>query len=474
MEPPRVLLATLWNHPDERLTEPEISLLWTYFLPVLERIDAGGGPSIRIRDKGEPVPGQGPDLEKVRLLVDGVRRTGSVEIHRHSYDWYRHNHHRDPAYNTVILHVCLRRGPAKTRRQDGQLIPVVSLIPHLEEFRQRARQAIGPSLEERLRTVKRPCFGPSPADRKRYRRVLESSARSWLACRAAKMRKQPKHRVVFQGLVESLGYGGNHDTFRRLARRLAIEDVHESLDSATTTHQVEGYLMGVGGWLPRPFRGGVNRIIYRRRRRWESTWKHERERIRDPSAWNRCRVRPQAFPLRRWICFGWATRRINDSWQGRVNERLRPLLRESSLRAPLRRKVLRPLKFPRGNYWRHHYTRCDAYRDAVASPFGTSWVDQMVVNVLFPFWYLQSLRRGDEAMRKRVWEHFFSYPPTMSNRRTRRVLRQWGLEGRFTWSSVAEQQGAVHLLKRGCSEARCERCPLGGRPDPTKKLEVKN
>jgi hypothetical protein len=53
---------------------------------------------------------------------------GDVEFHIRASDWEAHQHHTDPRYNSVILHVvlvCDRSGP--TIRQDGQIVPVCSL-----------------------------------------------------------------------------------------------------------------------------------------------------------------------------------------------------------------------------------------------------------------------------------------------------------------------------------------------------------
>lgn len=49
----------------------------------------------------------GPDFTGAKILVDGILWVGHVEIHVRASDWYKHNHHLDPAYNNVILHVVL-------------------------------------------------------------------------------------------------------------------------------------------------------------------------------------------------------------------------------------------------------------------------------------------------------------------------------------------------------------------------------
>ena len=47
----------------------------------------------------------GPDFRDAALRLDGVLLYGDIEVHRDPFDWYRHGHDRDPAYDKVILHV---------------------------------------------------------------------------------------------------------------------------------------------------------------------------------------------------------------------------------------------------------------------------------------------------------------------------------------------------------------------------------
>jgi hypothetical protein len=101
------------------------------------------GGWIRIVFPGHPGGSMGPDVHDAVLYlssshcstVDGElqsdppeKRIGDVEFHIRASDWEVHQHHTDPRYNGVILHVvlvCDRVGP--TIRQDGQSIPICSL-----------------------------------------------------------------------------------------------------------------------------------------------------------------------------------------------------------------------------------------------------------------------------------------------------------------------------------------------------------
>lgn len=66
------------------------------------------------------------------MLLNGTEVMGDVELHLHAGDWKRHGHHRDDAYDQVILHVALWGArEARTDRSDGRAVPILILLPLL-------------------------------------------------------------------------------------------------------------------------------------------------------------------------------------------------------------------------------------------------------------------------------------------------------------------------------------------------------
>lgn len=65
----------------------------------------------RVLSAGEHNAGDGPDFRNARLqLEDGTILAGDIELHISEAEWFAHNHHADPAYNGVVLHVFLSPG----------------------------------------------------------------------------------------------------------------------------------------------------------------------------------------------------------------------------------------------------------------------------------------------------------------------------------------------------------------------------
>lgn len=47
----------------------------------------------------------GPDFSNAQIKIDDLIWSGNIEIHLKASEWYVHKHHRDKAYDNVILHV---------------------------------------------------------------------------------------------------------------------------------------------------------------------------------------------------------------------------------------------------------------------------------------------------------------------------------------------------------------------------------
>ncbi len=63
------------------------------------------GQPLEIIDPGKPNHGKGPDFLQAHLYIEEKEWYGSVEIHKTTNEWNRHNHHLDPSFNSVVLHV---------------------------------------------------------------------------------------------------------------------------------------------------------------------------------------------------------------------------------------------------------------------------------------------------------------------------------------------------------------------------------
>lgn len=457
MEPPRHLLATLRRYPSHRLSEEEISLLWKFVLPRFHRdppLKTHTDRTVFINDPGSIGHCEGPDVQNASILIDETVKTGDVEIHHNPSDWYHHGHHRDPAYNEVVLHVCMKGKEPPTRREDGTFVETISLNDRLTDCLDQIETAWGKNVEQRLASVKRPCYRAGSHSLKSFHRELLTVGEGWLGHRAGQLRERPRPRRLWEAMIGSLGYVRNHDTFRTLARGLSRTRFYQIIKESSRLER-ESWLLGVAGCFESLDQRSVNRTIRRRYQCWRTQFSAESARIRCHD-WNHSGVRPNAFPVRRWVYFGLASSRLRFTWSEWFDQNLHPMLFQPSFRAPARR-TLRSLFQKNRGYWKYHYTVRDNRHDSLPIPLGPGWIDQCFINVIFPWYYLRGLERGGD-LSDRVIYHLRNYPPVMTNRRNRRLVSQWGQSERWTWENALEQQGGTFLYKFGCRENKCEQC----------------
>ncbi len=124
------------------LAERELTALW-----LLGRVPEDALPWSLLRP-GRAGRGPGADVREMCFLTaGGVPRAGDVEVHLRASDFARHGHHRDPAYDGVLLHLVWeddQREPV--RLAGGRRPPTVAAGPALggDPRRLRALLRLGP------------------------------------------------------------------------------------------------------------------------------------------------------------------------------------------------------------------------------------------------------------------------------------------------------------------------------------------
>lgn len=113
------------------LSEDILHFVWKYRLYDMQRVSTVSGKTLNIVDTGRHNHDAGADFLAARVVIADVEWAGNVEIHIRASDWERHRHHKDKAYNCVIVHVVYEYDKA-VYREDGTLLETLelkSLIP---------------------------------------------------------------------------------------------------------------------------------------------------------------------------------------------------------------------------------------------------------------------------------------------------------------------------------------------------------
>lgn len=114
------------------MTEKYLHYLWKSKQFPLPQTTLTNGEEIIVKNVGEYNEHlKGPDFSFGSIQYREAVEYGSIEIHINSSDWYAHNHHLDPNYDNVILHVVYQND--KQVIQSGRAIPTLELKDYVEK-----------------------------------------------------------------------------------------------------------------------------------------------------------------------------------------------------------------------------------------------------------------------------------------------------------------------------------------------------
>ena len=255
---------------------------------------ASNGRRFRIIYPGRVGTNAGPDFRDAVFEEEGIGLVrGDVEVHVRQRDWEVHGHGRDPRYNGVALHVVAGITTASTTLHSGNLVPVLSLQPLLG-IRPPPSRCPDP-----WRLLRPHGYAP-PHTAAELGVLLDRAGDSRFLAKSdaflAALEEEAPEQVLYQGLMEALGYSQNRASFLELANRVPyalLKGLALAVHPRDRSGLVEETLLGAAGFEPLPT--GTARLLH--------GISGGRIRPMGQERWNLFRVRPQNHPRRRIIGF---------------------------------------------------------------------------------------------------------------------------------------------------------------------------
>lgn len=395
---PEILLHYIWEH-----------CLWANYPQ-----QTTDGQPIQILSVGEHNRNAGPDYSHARIRIGDREWVGNVELHIHSGDWYRHNHHQDKAYDSVILHV-VRDADKQVFNSRGEAVAQCALqYPDGQDY-------LTGLLTEAMRmdsAASRIGCAQQLIDDPQlltdgWRRML---LRKRLDCKQASIERLLNitqgswEHAFYVSLARNFGFHTNSVPFEELAIATPLSALRKHRDSLL---QLTAMLLGQSG-LPIQDEQIAREYDFLRT-------KFNLTPI-DGSQWKLGRIRPQNSPERRIRQFA-------------------NLLYKSEF---LFSKVL-------------EMTDIDALAQLFAQDgFGRSSIDILLINTVIPYKYAYARLRstnGDDAAIA-MMEKIAAEDNT--------VIRQWRMLGQRI-STAADSQALLHLYQNYCQHHECVNCDVGYR-----------
>lgn len=413
--------------------EQLLHYVWKHKIFPLKELKTTTGQQVEVIDTGLANTDAGPDFFNARLKLDGVLWIGNIEIHERSSDWFKHGHHADAGYNSVILHIASEID-TEISRSNGERIPQIQLI---------CPEAVRTNYKELLETDSYPpCYRIIPS-------LPPFTAHSWMTAlqmerfeqKATLLNERLKRcqgnweDAFFITLARNFGFGLNGDAFETWAHRLPFRAVDKHRNDL---FQIEAIFFGQAGILEDSDGDGY----YLRLKKEYTYLQHKFGLIpMDASLWRFLRLRPANFPhirIAQLACL-----------YHRAYGLLSRIMETETLQG-----VRDILKGGTSEYWLTHYTFGGSSPSRPKTLSNTS-LDLLIINTVVTFLYAYGLHKGNRVLCARAGS--FLEELKAENNYITRMWEQCGMKA----SNAADSQALIQLKKEYCDKKKCLYCRIG-------------
>ena len=413
--------------------EQLLHYVWKHKIFPLKELKTTTGQQVEVIDTGLANTDAGPDFFNAKLKLDGVLWIGNIEIHERSSDWFKHGHHADTGYNSVILHIASEID-MEISRSNGERIPQIQLI---------CPEAVRTNYKELLETDSYPpCYRIIPS-------LSPFTAHSWMSAlqmerfeqKATLLNERLKRcqgnweDAFFITLARNFGFGLNGDAFETWAHQLPFRAVDKHRNDL---FQIEAIFFGQAGILEDSDGDGY----YLRLKKEYTYLQHKFGLIpMDASLWRFLRLRPANFPhirIAQLACL-----------YHRAYGLLSRIMETETLQG-----VRDILKGGTSEYWLTHYTFGGSSPSRPKTLSNTS-LDLLIINTVVTFLYAYGLHKGNRVLCARAGS--FLEELKAENNYITRMWEQCGMKA----SNAADSQALIQLKKEYCDKKKCLYCRIG-------------
>lgn len=416
--------------------EKLMQYVWQHRLWPIRLTVGNDGRRINIINPGVLNTNAGPDFTNAYIKIDDEYWCGNIEIHVRASDWYRHGHHRDPAYDSVILHVVQYDDMAITR-SDGQIIPQM-VMSCAADFNERYMN-----------------FVSDPSGDLPCARDLKSTPSlhisDWLSALSIERLQKKADRIallardlgwaeaMYITLARALGFGTNSEPFELLARTIPLKYMRRHADNLSA---VEAMLFGQAGLLKEQVPDHDYLLMLRKE---YAFYRAKYSLTPSPNMQIKMgRMRPQNSPHRRiaslavLVCERFAF--SHDIADISTLQQARDIFADTLHKG----------------FW---VTHCNFSSKIGAAPriLSASSIDVVIINAIIPYLYAYGEYTGSERLMEQAVDMLYSIPAEKNGLVA--PFRNAGMEIKDAFTT----QALIQLNKNYCSWRKCLFCRLGHR-----------
>jgi len=388
-----------------------------------------------VLDPGMYNSNAGPDFFNAKIKMEEKTWVGNVEIHTVSSDWYKHQHEKDKAYNSVILHVAETIDETEIRDSAGRLIP---------QWKIQIPERIQANYSYLLNTDSViPCLGKILEipevylnDWKSALLVERLERKTNTLLRLLQERKNDWNEVFYIALSRNFGFGINNDAFERLAKSLPLKTILKHQNSIT---QVEALFLGQAGLLEE----AVSEDAYFLELQKEYAFLKKKYKLKplDSHIFKSLRIRPNNFPHIKIVQLAGIIRKAQGFFSNLLTiSELEPLyslfISESA------------------EYWltHYHFEKASVKR---TKNLGLSTIQLLIINTVVPVFFAYGKKKNLETYMERAIGLLESLKPENNSIIT--LFSRSGIEIR----NACDSQALMQLKREYCDQKKCIFCRIG-------------
>lgn len=416
------------------MKEEFLNYIWQYQYFKKDHLRSYQGDPVTIMDPGQLNSHAGPDFSHARIKIRDTEWAGQVEIHIKSSDWFLHNHHNDPSYDQVILHVVWSNNrPAVTC--SGRVIPTLVLKDRVSDSMLLKHRTLISSSHHI------PC---NPLSAEMDKGVLDNMLHRTIRQRLARksteilelLRKNEGDwdQVTYIMFGRNFGFHVNGSAFASLVAMVPLSIVRRVRSSLLN---LEALFFGQAGFL-----GKVSGDSYYLQLQLEYEYLKYKynlvSRVFKRSVWRYLRLRPSNFPALRIAQFASLMQQEGYRFSG---------IRELKAGNPMLHQ-LQP-----SSYWQTHYDFGKV--GGSGGRLGKSSRENLLINTAVPLLVAYAEFSGNTEFHIKAMEILRNLPSEHN-----RILSYWKDTG-FEVSSAYDSQALIELNNEYCTQKKCLGCEIG-------------
>ncbi len=438
-----------------KISEKTVSYIWERQL--VDGLKTVDGQPVEVCYPGRPSGKGGCDFCDAVFYFDNKQVWGNVEVHVKSSHWYCHNHHKDPNYNRVSLHVVMWHdcsGP--TILQNGNRVPTIELASFLKvPLEEKAIHSV--QSKESVGFLCEPVNRFSDSDR--IIGILDRAGEKRFMLKSAIFsgeldEGQKAENVLLKYIAMALGYMNNVEPFEKLCRVTLYEMFKKH--SCADVLSMQSAIVGTAGLLPsqRTAMSGcscndgtlyINEL--------EAIWKSFgfRNTMSDWE-WQLRSQRPQNHPVRRQVALAYLLDRYRD---GGIVDSLARIITGATGERPWT-GLRKALQVASTGYWNDHIDFGITFKHHAAL-IGAERAGEIAVNVVLPFIFAWAGMYHNRQLQESAVTLYRQFPHMEENHITRHMKEQL-LHGNHVILNAAQQQGLIHIYRTHCRYRDCMNC----------------